>query len=106
MTTNKKRKSKTVTFLEELTDGPLTFGRLIHAIRLGDELTQEVFAKKLGVSKAHICDVEKDRRLVSPVRAEAWAYQLGYSPEQFVELALQASLEKEGLKYKVRLSAA
>jgi transcriptional regulator with XRE-family HTH domain len=109
MTTSNRKTKKTsdaVSFLENLTGGALTLGRLLYAIRMGEALSQAAFAKKLGVSKAHICDVEKDRRVVSPARAQLWAKKLGYSPEQFVELALQASLKKEGLNYKVKLSAA
>ena len=108
MTTKKRRivKSDAVKFLEQVAGGPLTFGRLLYAIRMGDEISQVEFAKSLGVSKAHLCDIEKDRRIVSPARAWAWGKKLGYSPEQFVELAIQAGLYKDGLKYRVKLEVA
>ncbi len=99
------KSSAAIAFLEELAGGPLTLGRLLYSIRMGEEVSQVDFAKKLGVSKAHLCDIEKDRRIVGPARAHGWAKKLGYSPEQFVELALQVSLERDGLKYKVKLSA-
>jgi transcriptional regulator with XRE-family HTH domain len=99
------KKSETVKFLESLAGGTLTFGGFLYAIRMGEELSQVEFAHILGISKAHLCDVEKGRRVVGPARADAWARKLGYSPEQFVELALQASLERDGLKYKVKLIA-
>jgi transcriptional regulator with XRE-family HTH domain len=99
-------KSDAVKFLEKISGGPLTFGRLLNSIRLGDDISQVDFAKTLGISKAHLCDVEKDRRIVSPARAWAWGKKLGYAPEQFIELAIQASLEKDGLRYKVKLEAA
>ena len=108
MTTKKpdRHKSRAVKLLEDLAGGPLTLGGLLNAIRLGDELTQATFAKRLAVSKAHLCDIEKDRRIVSPARAFRWAKKLGYSTQQFVELALEAALKKEGLKFHVKLTAA
>ena len=100
-----KKKSDAAQFLEKLTGGELTFGRLLYSIRMGDEISQVDFAKKLGVSKAQLCDIEKDRRVVSPLRAITWAKKLGYSPEQFLELALQTSLNRDGIHYKVKLIA-
>jgi transcriptional regulator with XRE-family HTH domain len=101
-----KKKSAAVDYLENLTGGELTFGRLLYSIRKGDEISQVDFAKKLGVSKTQLCDIEKDRRSVSPLRAMTWAKKLGYSPEQFLELALQTSLNKDGIHFKVKLVAA
>ena len=95
------KKSAAVSLLENISGGPLSLGRLIAAIRLGEEITQTEFARRLGVSKAHLCDVEKDRRIVSPIRANQWAKKLGYDPEQFIELALQGELLKCGLSYQV-----
>jgi transcriptional regulator with XRE-family HTH domain len=109
MTTKKPKKvrrSEATAFLEKLGGGPLTFGRLLYSIRMGDEISQVEFAKKLGISKAHLCDIEKDRRVVSPSRAWAWGKKLGYSPEQFIELALQSALEREGLHFQVKLVSA
>jgi len=34
--------------------------------------------KRLGVSKSHLCDLEKGRKTVSPERAARWAQILGY----------------------------
>lgn len=97
----KAMKSLPVAFLEGLAGGPLSLGRLLAAIRLGEDMTQASLAKRLGVSKAHLCDIEKDRRSVSPARASQWAKTLGYDPEQFIELALQGELFKCGLSYTV-----
>lgn len=105
MSTKLKKKSETINYLEKISGGELTFGRLIYSIRMGDEISQVDFAKKLGISKAQLCDIEKDRRVVSPLRAMKWAKKLGYSPEQFMELTLQTSLKKEGIHYTVRLFA-
>lgn len=101
-----KHKSETMKFLEKIMGGPLTFGGVINAIRLGEELSQVEFAKFLKISKAHLCDIEKGRRFVSPSRAWKWGSKLGYSPEQFVQLVIEGSLKKEGLHYRVTLEAA
>lgn len=86
--------------------GPLTLGKLIWAARRCDEIPQKEFAKKLGITKSHLCDIEKGRKSVSPERAVHFAKKLGYPPEQFVSLALQDLLRAAGLRYTVKLEAA
>ena len=54
----------------------------------------------------HVHDIEKRRRGVSVERAAQWAKLLGYSPEQFVQLALQAQLDAAGLRLKVAVKRA
>jgi transcriptional regulator with XRE-family HTH domain len=85
-----KKKSDAVKFLENLSGGALTFGTLLESIREGEEISQVAFAKKLKISKAHLCDLEKGRRLPSPSRAAKFAKILGYSPERFVKVTLLA----------------
>lgn len=84
-----KTKSAARKFMEEVTGGPLTLSGLLYAIRVGEEMSQAEFALRLGVSKSHICDIEKGRKHVSPMRAMQFAKILKYSEEQFVRLALQ-----------------
>jgi plasmid maintenance system antidote protein VapI len=86
--------------------GPLTFAMTIRSIRDGEEVTLDQFAKRLGISRSHLCDVEKGRKCVSPERAARWAKLLGYSAQQFVRLAIQADLDAAGLKFKVAIEAA
>jgi transcriptional regulator with XRE-family HTH domain len=88
--------------LEEL-DGPLTFGEALRSIRVCDEETQEHFAARLGISKQHLCDLEKGRRMVGPARAASWGKLLGYGEATFVRLALRALLEAEGVPYDVKI---
>ena len=85
--------------------GPLTFGKMLESIRKCDALTQDEYARRLGVSKSHLCDVEKGRKAVSPARAARWSQQLGYPESVFVQLALQSELDASGLEYSVSLSA-
>jgi len=106
MSTKKKAKSETVKFLEKITGGPLTLARLLQSIRLGEEETLVAFADKLGISKQHLCDIEKGRKVVSPERAAKFARTLGYAKEQFVALALQALVDEADLHLKVEVKAA
>ena len=102
----KAKRSYAMTFLEDVMGGPLTFGDHLAAIRQGEGMTLEAFAKKLGVSRQHLCDIEKGRRRVSPVRASKWARILGYSETLMIQLTLQHMLEEAGLKMKVSVKAA
>lgn len=100
---NTKKKSKALGFLEKLSGESLSLGSLLEAIRLGEEMTQAAFAERLGVSKSYICDLEKGRKVASPMKARDYAKILGYSQSQFVRLAFQAQLNKMNMKYEVHL---
>ena len=102
----KEKKSDAMKLLEKLAGGPLTLGRAIESVRKSEELSQDQCAKKLGVSKSHLCDVEKGRKTVSPERAAKWARVLGYPESVLVRLAIQGELDAAGLKYKVEIEAA
>jgi transcriptional regulator with XRE-family HTH domain len=79
---------------------------MLQAIRLGEAETLEEFARKLGVGRGNLCDVEKGRRGVSVERAAHWAKVLGYHPMQFVQLALQGQVDAAGLKLQVDVKRA
>lgn len=81
--------------------GKLTLGKLFYAIRAGEEISQEEFAKLLKISKSHLCDIEKGRKFVSPERAAKFAKKLGYSQKQFIRLSLQDIVNQSGLKFRV-----
>ncbi len=101
-----RQKSETMRFLENVAGRPLTLGGLLESIRLSEEMSQAEFAKKLGISPSHLCDIEKRRKVVSPERAARFARILGRSEQQFVRLALQALVNEAGLKMKVDVAAA
>jgi antitoxin HigA-1 len=103
---DREKKSASMQFMEKLTGGPSTFAELVRTVRECEEWTLEQTAKKLGISRSHLCDVERGRKHVSPERAAQWARILGYSETQFVRLAIQADLDASGLKYRVELKAA
>jgi len=100
------KKSEAVRFLEKLTGGPVTLGKFIEAVRKGEEMTQPEFAKRLGISKSHLNDIEKGRKAVSPDRAARYAKILGYSEARLVKLALQDLVDRGGLKLSVDVKAA
>ena len=110
MSTRKRRtrrgRSDAVSFLEELSGGPLTLAKLLRSVRQGDGMTQSEFAARLGVSKQHLSHIENGRKVVSPERAARWAVLLGYAESQFVRLALQDELHRAGLRYTVTVDAA
>lgn len=93
-------------FLQALRGGPLSFGRMIASIRLADEIPQAELARRMGISRANLCDIEQGRRGVTVERAAQFARVLGYSVNQFVAVAVEDQLRKAGLKVKVRLDAA
>lgn len=95
-----------IPFLQKYLGGPLTLSGVMEAIRHGENMTQPAFAKILGISKANLNDIEKGRKLVSPVRAGRFAKLLGYSERQFIQLSLQAILDKEGIEFKVDVKVA
>jgi transcriptional regulator with XRE-family HTH domain len=101
-----KKKSKAMKFLDKAIGTPMSFGSNLEAIRLSDSESQVAFAKKLGISQAHLSQIEKGIKLVSPERATNFANILGYSAITFVELALQDQLKKANIKMKIHLEAA
>ncbi|MBF0365299.1 MAG: helix-turn-helix transcriptional regulator [Oligoflexia bacterium] len=64
----KKNRSTDAVFREML--GHVSFGEVLESERISLGLTQTVFAKKLGISKQELCDIEKGRRSISLVSAD------------------------------------
>lgn len=90
----------------EKSRGKLTLGSALRSIRLCDEISQTAFAKKLKVSTQYLCDLEHNRKIVSAKKAKNFAEILGHSPEQFVALAIQDSLDHDGIHMVVEIKAA
>ncbi len=102
----KKNKSLALRFLESKTGGALTLGEMLETIRRCEDLTQVAMAKQLGITRSHLCDIEKGRKTISPARAAKFANILGHSQSQFVRLALQAQVNQAGLKLEVQVCKA
>ena len=79
---------------------------MIQSLRMCDELSQVELSRKIGITRANLCDIEKGRRTVTPAIAAKFAKVMGYSVHQFVSLSLEDQLKKAGLKMKVDLKAA
>lgn len=104
MSTSNKKTDSTLRSLQKIHGEKLTLGRLLWAIRTGDEINQVEFGKLLGnVSKQQVCDIEHGRKLVSPKLAANYAKRLGYPEQQFIELSLQDMVNKEGLDVDVHV---
>lgn len=102
----RKKRSVTMRFLDDLIGEALTFGSMLRAIRECEEISQTEMARRLGISRAHLCDIEKGRRTVSPARAVNFARALDYGETQFVRLALQDQVTEAGLRMTVKVEAA
>src|SRR5260364_373053 len=102
--TNSTMTQRSLKALEKITGAQLRLGHLLAAIRKAEEMTVTAFAQKLSISKQYLCDLEHHRKCPSPKLAAAYAEKLGYSPEQFVRLALQEKLNQDGLHFQVELT--
>lgn len=86
--------------------GPMTVGLFLKAFREADNVSQVGFAKKLKISRANLCDLEKERKLVSPERAAKFARVLKVPESALVQLALQDLLRAAHLNYRVEIKSA
>ncbi len=96
------KRSSVRKLMEEIVGGPLTLAMSVRAIRETEGWSLADMADKLGVTRAHVAAIERGKA-VSPESAARYAKALGYSPEQFVRLALQDEIRRAGLKYRVEL---
>ena len=101
-----KKSKEALDFIETITGSKLTFANNLLAIRQGEEMTQVEFAKKLGITRQYLCDLEHGRRFVSPKMAADYAAILGYSKSQFVRLCLQDLLDRDGLEMRIDVQSA
>jgi DNA-binding XRE family transcriptional regulator len=84
--------------------GPLSFALFLRVARTSLGLTQEQLGKKLGLSRANICDIEKGRHLVSTELALKVARKAGLSEKMALQACLQDQVRKAGSDAKVALS--
>jgi len=83
--------------------GPYTFATFMLGIRTTLDLSQIHMAKKLGISRAALCEIEKGRTLVSPQTAVKYAKKAGFSDTLALEACLQDQLRKAKIKKRVRI---
>lgn len=86
--------------------GKLTVGEFLHTWRTSEEMSLKDFGKKVGLSIANLCDIEKGRKGVSPEKAEQIAKAIKVPPALLVRLSIEESLQAAGLKYKIEIKPA
>lgn len=84
--------------------GPVTFGGFLRGARASKDMSQVDMAKLLGITKSTLCDIEKNRQLVSPSLAAKIASKCGLSKIVAVEIAVNDQLKRAGLKITVKAS--
>lgn len=104
MTTRNQIKYGTKELEKEL-EG-LSFGNMLEAHRLCENLSQREFAKELGISPSSLCDLEKGRKIPTIARARSIAEILGVSEKLWIQVAIQDQLQRENLDYKVSIGEA
>ena len=76
-----KETQETLDFLESIIGKKPSLGDYILSIRKGEEVSQVELAKTLGISRQNLCDIEHNRRFVSPKMAADFAPPTGNSQE-------------------------
>lgn len=84
----------------------MTFGGLVRSLRLSDEITQVELARKMGISKQFLSDVEHNRKDIGISFAKKISDVLGYSIEPLLELLIRDQLRSQHLNYIVELRKA
>lgn len=105
MSTKSKVTDSTLKSIAKVTGAKLTLGKLIWAIRHSDDISQVDFATRLNITRQHLCDIERERKFVSPKLAAQYAEILGYPTEQFIRLSLQDLVDRGGLNVQVEITA-
>jgi DNA-binding XRE family transcriptional regulator len=85
--------------------GKLTFGRLLKSHRVGEELSQVDMAKKLGLSKQSLNDLENGRKIPSIRRAAQIAKKIGLLEDLVIQLALQDQADKEHINVRIEVTS-
>lgn len=105
MNIKSKVTENTLKSIAKITGTKLTLGKLIWAIRQADDISQVDFAARLNITRQHLCDIERERKVVSPKLAAQYAETLGYPKEQFIRLSLQDLVDRSGLNVQVEITA-
>lgn len=81
----------------------VTFGGLLRDLRECDGINQTDLAKKIGVSKQFLSDIEHNRKIVSIAFAKKVATIMGYAVEPMIKIIIRDELLKNDLNYDVEL---
>jgi transcriptional regulator with XRE-family HTH domain len=86
--------------------GEISFGEYLHSLRLANEWTQVEMAIRLEISKQELCDIEKNRKIISIERAILFARKLKHSEKFFIKYVIDDHLKRSGVKLKFSLDDA
>ena len=84
--------------------GPASFALFMKVARTSLGVTQDIFGKKLGISRASVCGIEKGRHLVSPGLAVRVARKAGLLEKLALQYCLQDQVRQAGSKYTVQVT--
>jgi transcriptional regulator with XRE-family HTH domain len=99
MTTKYKR---LLPILKEML-GDVSFGDFLRSYRIANEFSQVAMAEKLDISKQELCDIEKNRKLVSIERGVIFAKKLEHSEKLFLMYIIDDQLRRSGVKLSFTL---
>lgn len=87
----------------EKVNGPFSFATYMLGIRTTLDLSQVEMAKKMGISKSALCEIEKGRTLVSAETAVRYARKAEFSETAALEACFQDQLKKAKIKKRIRI---
>lgn len=105
MTIGRNKKNKYGLRELEKDFGLLTFGRLLQAHRISEEITQSKMAKKLKISRQKLNDFEHGRRFPSFGMVARVANALGEHVPTWISVVIEEMLRDENLNFKVTLAS-
>lgn len=85
--------------------GHLYFGKMIRSLRQCEEISQVDMAKRLGISRQYLCNIESGARTADVEMAVKFAQIFNHPTEFFVSRLLEDQLYVAGLDFKVQLLA-
>ncbi len=89
-------------YLESLTGGPLTFGKVLKSHRMAEEWSQQELADKIGISKMAVSKLESSKILPAPATLKRIAKIFGVKVEHLLRYVLQDYAALYG-KFQVEL---
>lgn len=99
------KKSNAVRFLEKIVGEEVSFAMALRAYRGSMEMTQEELAKKLGVKKSYISNLENKRDFVTVEQAIRFAKIFREPVMLWMGYALQDMVNRAGVNVRVKLIA-
>lgn len=91
--------------IREITGEGFSFSVILRGYRTREDLTQEMLAKKLKVTKSYISDLENKRRYVTVEQAKLFATKLKEPSILWIETAIQDMLDRAGVEGRIKIVA-